>query len=133
MGIDAAITRLSREMARTDPDLAKEFYLAALEMRAGASRIEALRNLALRSRLEELTDLVSMLVQADKFGTSLADSLRVQSDLMRSRRTQRAEEQAAKITVKLVLPLGWFIFPTLLLVMLGPAIIQLMKIFANKP
>ena len=133
MGIDAAITRLSREMARTDPDLAKEFYLAALEMRAGASRIEALRNLALRSRLEELTDLVSMLVQADKFGTSLADSLRVQSDLMRSRRTQRAEEQAAKITVKLVLPLGLFIFPTLLLVMLGPAIIQLMKIFANRP
>ncbi|HWR00719.1 MAG TPA: type II secretion system F family protein [Chlorobaculum sp.] len=131
MGIDAAITRLSREMARTDPDLAQEFFLASLEMRAGASRIEALRNLALRSRLEELTDLVSMLVQADKFGTSLAESLRVQSDLMRSRRSQRAEELAAKITVKLVLPLGLFIFPTLLLVLLGPAIIQLLKVFSN--
>jgi tight adherence protein C len=134
MGIDAAITRLSREMARTDPDLAQEFYLSSLEMRAGSNRIQALRNLALRSRLEDLDDLVSMLVQADKFGTSLAESLRVQSDMMRSKRTQRAEEIAAKIPVKLTIPLGLFIFPTLLLVLLGPAIIQLIDVFskANK-
>ncbi|MCE1274380.1 MAG: type II secretion system F family protein, partial [Chlorobiales bacterium] len=131
MGIDAAIVRISREMARTNPDLAQEFYLSALEMRAGASRIEALRNLALRARLEDLGDLVSMLVQADKFGTSLAESLRIQSDMMRSRRTQRAEELAAKIPVKLVLPLVLFIFPTLLMVLLGPAIIQLIHTFSK--
>ncbi|NTW56057.1 MAG: type II secretion system F family protein [Chlorobiaceae bacterium] len=132
MGIDSAIARISREMARSNPDLAQEFYLSSLEMRAGATRIEALRNLALRSRLEDLEDLVSMLVQADKFGTSLAESLRVQSDMMRSRRTQRAEEIAAKIPIKLVLPLGLFIFPTLMLVMLGPAFIQVMKMLSNR-
>lgn len=133
MSIDAAITRISREMARTNPDLAQEFYLSTLEMRTGASRIDALRNLALRACLEDLEDLVSMLAQADKFGTSMAESLRVQSDMMRSRRTQRAEELAAKIPVKMLLPLILFIFPTLLLVLLGPAIIQLMQTFANRP
>lgn len=132
MGIDSAIDRISREMARNNPDLAQEFYLSALEMRAGANRIEALRNLALRSRLEDLEDLVSVLVQADKFGTSLAESLRVQSDMMRSRRSQRAEEQAAKIPVKMTVPLILFIFPALMLVLLGPAIIQLLEVF-NKP
>ncbi|MEI8032367.1 MAG: type II secretion system F family protein [Chlorobiaceae bacterium] len=133
MSVDASIARISREMVRTYPDLAHEFYLSALEMRAGATRIEAFRNLALRSGLEDLKDLVSMLVQADQFGTSLAESLRVQSDMMRSRRTQRAEELAAKIPVKMLLPLILFIFPTLLMVLLGPAIIQLMQVFANRP
>ena len=133
MGIDAAIARISHEMAPTNPDLAQEFYLSAIEMRAGATRIEALRNLALRSRLEDLKDLVSMLVQADKFGTSLAEALRVQSDMMRSRRTQRAEELAAKLPVKMLLPLILFIFPTLMLVLLGPAIIQLIQVLSNKP
>jgi tight adherence protein C len=133
MSMDAAIGRISREMARTNPDLAQEFYLSTLEMRAGASRIEALRNLALRSRLEDLENLVSMLVQADKFGTSLAESLRVHSDMMRSRRAQRAEELAAKIPVKMLLPLVLFIFPTLLMVLLGPAVIQMIILFSNKP
>ena len=132
MGIDAAIARISREMARSDPDLAQEFYLSSLEMRAGATRIDALRNLALRSSLEDLEDLVAMLVQADKFGTGLAESLRVQSEVMRLRRTQRAEELAAKIPVKLLLPLALFIFPTLLIVMLGPAVIRMIQAFANK-
>ena len=133
MGIDAAIARISHEMARTDPDLAQEFYLASLEMRAGATRIEALRNLALRSSLEDLEDLVSVLVQADRFGTSLAESLRVQSEVMRIRRTQRAEELAAKIPVKMLLPLLMFIFPTLIIVLLGPAIIQVMEVFSKQP
>lgn len=133
MSVDAAITRISREMVRTDPDLAKEFYLASLEMRTGATRIDALRNLALRSRLEEMDDLVSVLVQADRFGSSLAESLRVHSDMMRSRRSQRAEELAAKIPVKVALPLVLFIFPTLFLVMLGPAIIQTLQVFNNHP
>ena len=133
MGIDAAIARISREMTRSNPDLAQEFYLSSLEMRAGATRIDALRNLALRSHLEDLVDLVSVLVQADKFGTSLAESLRMQSDMMRTRRTQRAEELASKIPVKMTLPLILFIFPTLMLVLLGPAVIQLMEVFSNKP
>ena len=133
MGIDAAIARISHEMARTDPDLAQEFYLASLEMRAGATRIEALRNLALRSSLEDLEDLVSVLVQADRFGTSLAESLRIQSDVMRVRRTQRAEELAAKIPVKMLLPLILFIFPTLIMVLLGPAIITVMEVFSKQP
>ena len=133
MGIDAAIARISHEMARNNPDLAQEFYLSALEMRAGANRIEALRNLALRSHLEDLEDLISVLIQADKFGTSLAEALRVQSDMMRSRRAQRAEELAAKIPVKMTIPLILFIFPALMLVLLGPAIIKLIQVFSNNP
>jgi tight adherence protein C len=132
MSIDSAVARISREMASTSPDLAQEFYLSALEMRAGATRIEALRNLALRSKLEALDDLVSVLIQADKFGTSLAESLRVQSDTMRTRRSQRAEELAAKIPVKMLIPLILFIFPTLLMVLLGPAIIQVIKVFSAR-
>ncbi|NTW53713.1 MAG: type II secretion system F family protein [Chlorobaculum sp.] len=126
MSIDAAISRISREMARTSPDLAEEFYLAFLEMNAGATRIEAFRNLALRTRLEELEDLVVVLVQSDKFGTSLADSLRVEADMMRSRRFQRAEELALKVPVKLTLPLVFCIFPAILIVLIAPA---LMRIF----
>jgi len=133
MSVDAAIARISHEMASTYSDLAQEFYLSALEMRAGASRIEALRNLALRSGLEDLKDFVSMLVQSDKFGTSLLQSLRVQSDMMRLRRYQRAEELAAKIPVKMTVPLILFIFPTLLIVLLGPAVIQMVKAFSTSP
>jgi tight adherence protein C len=129
MSVDAAITRISREMARTDPDLAQEFYLSSLEMRAGATRIDALRNLALRTRLDEMNDFVSVLIQADKFGSSLAESLRVHSDMIRSRRSQRAEELAAKIPVKVTLPLVLFIFPTLFIVILGPAIVQTLQAF----
>ena len=132
MSVDAAISRISREMARTDSDLAQEFYLASLEMRAGATRIDALRNLALRTCLEEMNDFVSVLVQSDKFGSSLAESLRVHSDMMRSRRSQRAEELAAKIPVKVTFPLVLFIFPTLFIVMLGPAIIQTLQVFSNR-
>jgi tight adherence protein C len=132
MSIDAAISRISREMVRTDPDLAQEFYLSSLEIRAGATRIDALRNLALRTCLEEMNDFVSVLVQTDKFGSSLAESLRVHSDMMRSRRSQRAEELAAKIPVKVTLPLVFFIFPTLFLVILGPAVIQTMRILSHQ-
>lgn len=131
MGIDSAIARISREMARGNPDLAQEFYLSVLEIRAGATRIEALRNLALRTRLKDMDDLVTMFVQAHKFGTGIAQALRVQSDMLRSRRTQRAEEMAAKIPVKMTVPLVLFIFPTLLMVLLGPAIIQIMEIFSK--
>lgn len=132
MSIDAALTRLSREIARSYPDLSQELYLSSLEMRVGANRLDALRNMALRAGLEELEDMVSVLIQADKFGTSLADSLRVHSDVMRARRSERAEELANKIPVKMLLPLILFIFPTLLMVLLGPAIIQLLKVLSKQ-
>jgi tight adherence protein C len=131
LGMDAAINRVSREIARSSKTLAEEFYLAALEIRAGAGRTAALKNLALRVDLEDLHSLVSMLVQADRFGTSLADSLRIHSDVMRTQRMQRAEEIAAKVPVKMLIPLIFFIFPSLLTVLIGPAVIQIAEIFSK--
>lgn len=131
LGMDAAISKVARDMARSSPDLSEEFYLMSLEIRAGEARMVALRNLATRVHLEDLYDLVSMLIQADRFGTSLAVSLRVQSEVMRGKRMQRAEEIAAKIPTKMLLPLVLFIFPVLLMVLLGPAVIQIGKAFAN--
>lgn len=132
LGLDAALNRVSREIARTSPTLAEEFYLAALEIRAGAGRATSLKNLALRVDLEDLYSLVSMLVQADKFGTSLGEALRIQSDLMRNRRLVRAEEAAAKIPVKMLMPLIFFIFPTMMFVLLGPAVIQATEVFGSR-
>lgn len=127
LGMDAAINRVSREMARSSRALAEEFTLVALETRAGATRIAALKHLAQRVNLDDLFDLVAMLVQADKFGTSLGESLRIQADIMRTKRMQRAEEAAAKIPAKMLLPLILFIFPVLLIVLIGPAGIQMMR------
>ena len=131
LGMDAAINRVSQEIARSSKILAEEFYLAALEIRAGAGRSTALKNLALRVDLEDLHSLVSMLVQADRFGTSLADSLRIQSEVMRTKRMQRAEEIAAKVPVKMLIPLIFFIFPAVLMVLIGPAVLQISAIFAK--
>lgn len=130
LGMDAAISKVARDMTRASPELAEEFYIMGLGIRAGEARMVALRNLALRVNLEDLNDLVSMLIQADRFGTSLAESLRIQSDVMRGKRLQRAEEMAAKIPTKMLLPLVAFIFPVLLMVLLGPAAIQIGKVFA---
>jgi tight adherence protein C len=127
--MDAAISKVARDMARASPELAEEFYIMGLGIRAGEARMVALRNLALRVNLEDLNDLVSMLIQADRFGTSLAESLRIQSDVMRGKRLQRAEEMAAKIPTKMLMPLVGFIFPVLLMVLLGPAAIQIGKVF----
>ncbi len=131
LGMDAAIAKVARDMARSSPELSEEFYIMSLEIRAGEARMVALRNLATRVHLEDLYDLVSMLIQADRFGTSLALSLRIQSEVMRGKRMQRAEEIAAKIPTKMLLPLVLFIFPVLLMVLLGPAVIQIGKAFAN--
>ncbi len=131
LGMDAAINRVSQEIVRSSPALAEEFYLAALEIRAGAGRSAALKNLALRVNLEDLHGLVSMLVQADRFGTSLVESLRIQSEMMRVKRMQRAEEIAAKVPVKMLIPLILFIFPALLSVLIGPAVIQIAGIFKS--
>lgn len=131
LGLDAAMNRVSREIARTSPILSEEFYLAALEIRAGSGRLVALKNMALRIHLEDFYSLVSMLVQADKFGTSLGASLRIQSDLMRVKRLQRAEELAAKVPVKMLFPLVFFIFPSMMIVILGPAMMTLSAAFGK--
>ena len=128
LGLDAALARVGEEMRLTSPTLAEEMHLVNLELRAGSTRERALRNLALRTGVDEVDMLVAMLVQADRFGTSVADSLRVHSDTLRTKRRQRAEEEAAKIPVKLLFPLIFCIFPSMLLVLLGPAFISIYRV-----
>ena len=132
MGLDAAITRVAKELVRSNPLLAEEFYLAGLEVRAGAGRMVALKNLALRMNLEDLNGLVTMLNQSERFGTSLGESLRVQSEVMRIKRGQRAEEIAAKIPVKMLFPLIFFIFPSIMVVLIGPGWMQISAAFGFK-
>ncbi len=127
LGMDAAISRVGEEMAIKSPITSEEFRLVGLELRAGASREQALRNLAMRTGLEEIDSLVAMLVQADRFGTSVAESLRVHSETLRTKRRLIAEEKAAKLAVKLLFPLIFTIFPSLLLVLLGPAFISIVR------
>lgn len=128
LGLDMAINRAATEMRLRSVELADELDLVAVELRVGASRERALRNFAVRTGLDEVASFVSMLLQADRFGTSLADSLRVHADSLRTRRRLRAEEAAAKIALKLLFPLIFFIFPSLLVVLMGPAMIQIYRI-----
>lgn len=128
LGLDAALTRVGDEMHLTSPTLAEELHLVNLELRAGNSRDKALRNLALRTGVEEVDTLVAMLVQSDRFGTSVADALRVHSETLRTKRRLRAEEAAAKIPVKLLFPLIFCIFPAMLVVLLGPAFISIYRV-----
>jgi tight adherence protein C len=128
LGLDAALVRVADEMRLKSVNLAEELHLVNLELRAGNTREKALRNLALRTGVEEVNTFVTMLVQADRFGTSIGDSLRVFSEELRTKRRLRAEEIAAKIPLKLLFPLVFFIFPSLLLVLLGPAFIQVYRI-----
>lgn len=129
MSLDAAITRVGEEMKLSNKDISDEFKLLNLEMRAGKTRREALRNFSLRSGLEEVNNLVTLLIQTDKFGTSVAQALRVHSDSIRVRRYHKAEELAAKMPVKLLFPLIICIFPSLFLVILGPALIQVFRLW----
>lgn len=128
LSLDAVIARAGEEVRINSPDLADELHLVTLELRAGASREQALRNLALRSGIEEIDALVAMLIQADRFGTSIADSLRVQSESLRSKRRLRAEEAAAKIPTKMLFPLIFCVFPALLVVLLGPAVLSIHRV-----
>lgn len=128
LGLDAALARVGEEMHMRSPILGEELHLINLELRAGSSRERALRNLALRTGVEDIDTLVAMLVQSDRFGTSVADSLRVHAESLRTKRRLRAEEAAAKIAVKLLFPLIFFIFPSMLLVLLGPAFISIHRI-----
>jgi len=129
LGLDQAIMKVAQELRITHRELSDEFQLVNLEMRVGKTRIEALHELGRRTGLEDIKSLVAMLVQTERFGTSIAQSLRVYSDDMRIRRRQRAEEMSAKTSVKMVPPLVFFIFPALMVVILSPAVLTLMNQF----
>jgi tight adherence protein C len=127
LGLNQALVRVSDEIDTMSPVLAEELQIVNLEMRAGTPREEALRNLGERTGVPDLRALATMLIQTDRFGTSIAQALRVHSDTARTKRRQRAEEAAAKTTIKLVPPLVFFIFPAIFVVVLGPAMLHLMN------
>jgi len=126
-GLDAAIVKASEELALSYPALAEEMQLITTETRAGKPRLEAFKNFAARTGVDDVRSLVAMLVQTDKFGTSIAQALRTHAATARTKRRQRAEERAAKLGVKLVFPLVFCLFPALYVVVLGPAIIKIME------
>ncbi len=126
LGLNAAMMKVSSELKEVHPDICDEFELANLEIRVGRDRDEALRNLADRTGVDDLRSLVAMLIQSDKFGTSIAKAIRAFSDSLRTKRRQRAEQAAQKAAVKLLFPLACFLFPTLFIAILGPAALQLM-------
>jgi tight adherence protein C len=128
LGLDQAMSRVAAELAFAYPQLSDELRLINLELRAGKPRSEALRNLADRTGVDDLSSLVTMLIQTDKFGTSVAQSLRVYSETLRTKRRQRAEEAAAKTGVKMVFPLVFCIFPAIWVVTIGPAAIRFMTV-----
>ena len=128
LGFDAALARVTEEIGLKSRALCSEFELVLLELRAGSGRDKALRNLALRTGVEDIDTLTTMLIQADRFGTSVGDSLRVYTDNLRTKRRLRAEERAAKISLKLLFPLVFFIFPSLIIVLIGPAVLQAARI-----
>jgi tight adherence protein C len=129
MGLDAAINRVAEEIKLSSEVLSDELKILNLETSAGKSREDALRNLATRTGIEDIHSLVTLLIQTDKFGTSVAQALRVFSDSFRTKRFQKAEEIAAKLPVKLMLPLIFFVFPSLFVVILGPAAISVYQTF----
>lgn len=130
LSLDQAMMRVGQDLSHAHPELSGEFHLFDLETRAGKPRVEALRNLAERTGVDDLRSLVGTLIQTDRFGTSVAQALRVHSESLRTERRQRAEEQAAKTTVKMIIPLVLFVMPSLIFVTVGPAVIQLLHIFA---
>ncbi len=131
MGLDAALRRVGEEMELRQPELSEEFKLLNLELRAGKPRQVALKNLAARTDMEDVGSLITMLIQTDRFGTSVAQALRVFSEGFRTTRYQRAEEQAEKLGVKLLFPLVFFIFPAFLVVSLGPSLIIMYRVFRH--
>jgi tight adherence protein C len=132
LGLDAAIERVGREIRIESVALSNEFSLLDLELRAGSSRSTSLKNLATRIGIEDIDSLVSMLIQADRFGTSIVESLKVYSHTLRTKRRLLAEEKAAKLPVKILLPLIFCIFPSLLTVLLGPAVINIARVLGPR-
>lgn len=128
LGINSAFLRIAEEFRLSNPTLSEEFDIVNREMVAGKPRMDALRALADRTGVEDVKSLVAMLIQTERLGTSLAQSLRVHSDSLRVRRRQRAEEAAAKTTIKLVFPLVFLLFPALFIVILGPGVLQILHV-----
>ena len=133
LGLNAAMVKVCEELREVHPDISKEFELANLEIRVGRERSEALRNLAERTGVEDLNSLVGMLIQADRFGTSIARAVRVYSDSLRTRRRQRAEQAAQKAAFKLLLPLAALLFPTMFIIILGPAMMNIFDMLDGGP
>ena len=127
LGLDQALMRIGQEFHLSHPDLSDELKLYGLEVGAGKRRAESLRNLASRTDVDDLKSLAAVLIQTDRFGTSVAQSLRVYAESMRVKRRQRAEERAAKMAIKMIPPLVFFIFPAMFIVILGPGIISIGK------
>lgn len=127
LALDQALMRVGQDLHHAHPDLSDEFHLVNLEMRAGKPRADALRNLVDRTGVDDIRSLVGTLIQTDRFGTSVAQALRVHSDSLRTERRQRAEEQAAKTTIKMVPPLVIFVLPSIIFVTIGPAVISLIR------
>jgi tight adherence protein C len=131
MGLDQALTKAAEELALPHPALADEMGIITTEIRAGKPRIEAFKNFAERTKVEDVRQLVAMLVQTDRFGTSIAQALRTQAEVSRTKRRQRAEEKAQKLGVKLVFPLVFCLFPAMFVVTIGPAVIKFIRFFAG--
>jgi tight adherence protein C len=131
LGLNAALLRVGEELGRHCPAVSQEFMLVNREMRAGVSRHDALRHLAQRNPVEDVQSFVAILIQTDKLGSSMSKTLRTQSDSLRGKRKQRAEEAAAKTSIKLLFPLVFFILPSLFVVLLGPGILQVIKAFSG--
>jgi tight adherence protein C len=131
LGVNQALLRVSEEMDRVNRQISDELTMLTLEMRAGTPREQALRNMADRCGIEDVRAWTNMMIQTDRYGTSISDSLRVHSDTLRTKRRQRAEEAAAKLTVKMLIPLVLFVFPALFVVILGPAVLAMREFLMN--
>jgi len=131
LGLNQALVRVADEIEHVSPVMSEQLSMVNLEMRAGTPRDEALKNLAERTGLNDIRALVNMMIQTDRFGTSVADALRVHSDTMRTKRRQRAEEAAAKTTIKLVFPLVLFVFPAMFVVVIGPSALAIYRTFSK--
>jgi tight adherence protein C len=127
LGLDQSLVRIGQELQRVHPALSEELNLYSLEVNAGKTRSDALRNLGWRTEVDDLKSFAAVLIQTDRFGTSVAQALRVFADTMRTKRRQRAEEHAAMMTIKMIPPLVFFIFPAIFVVILGPAIIAIIR------
>ncbi len=128
LGLDAAVQRVGEEMSHACGEMSEELRLGSMELRAGKSRMEAFRNIGTRTGVGEMKTLAALLVQTDRFGTSVADALRTHADVVREKRKQKLEEMAQKISVKLLFPLILFIFPAILVVMIGPGILKIIQV-----
>lgn len=132
LGLNQALLRVGEEIERLSSAMCDELTVVSLEIRAGTARPEALRNLSRRTGVADVQSLVGMLIQTDRFGTSVARALRVHSDALRTKRRQRAEEAAAKTSIKMLFPLVFFVFPAILIVILGPAVFHLGRLFGTR-